>query len=200
MDLNEYNKVKDFSYEEYCDYLKEKYGCATCDYFYPNFKKNPKISRTSEGLVCHHICEDKAIMLSTVAYAERNPFEYQRAENLVYCDYLEHLFLHILICENPSRDRNPFEAVGIGGILNYLVPELNDVYSGWITAQTWRLKCHSLILNDRDVYLLLLKRFKTTCHNYPLYNEASLYSSFNEKFGLWDSNNNSEIYVKIKKL
>lgn len=26
MDLNEYNKVKDFSYEEYCDYLKEKYG------------------------------------------------------------------------------------------------------------------------------------------------------------------------------
>lgn len=25
MDLNEYNSVKDFSYEQYCDYLKKKY-------------------------------------------------------------------------------------------------------------------------------------------------------------------------------
>lgn len=26
MNIIEYNKVKDFSYEEYCDYLKNKYG------------------------------------------------------------------------------------------------------------------------------------------------------------------------------
>ena len=93
--------------------------------------------------------------------AKRNPYEWQLPENIVYCDYLEHLLLHILICEGPSKNKNDFEVVGIGGVINFLVPELNDLYSGWITKQEWRANCHSRVVNDKEVYLILLKRFKS---------------------------------------
>ena len=66
-------------------------------------------------------------MLGDVNFAQKNPYEWQLPENIVYCDYLEHLFLHILICENPSEDHNLFEAVGFGGVINFIVPELNDL-------------------------------------------------------------------------
>ena len=35
----EYVKVKNYTYTEYCDYLKEKYGLAKKSYFTENFKK-----------------------------------------------------------------------------------------------------------------------------------------------------------------
>lgn len=192
MKLNEYNQIAMLNYRDYCDYLKQKYGPATCDYFTKSFNKNQKVTRTSEGLVCHHICEDKAIMLSTPEFAKRNPFEYQLAYNLVYCDYLEHLFLHILICENPDPDT--VELVGHGGVTNFLVPELNDVYSGWKTNQKWRAICHSKIIDDKETYFELIKRYK---HNFP---KIDLCKSFNESFGLWENKNNEVIYNIIKSL
>lgn len=57
MNINEYNKIKNLNYDEYCNYLKEKYGEAKVDYLTPRRKKNKKISRTKEGLFCHHINE-----------------------------------------------------------------------------------------------------------------------------------------------
>lgn len=197
MKIKEYNEIKNLNYKEYCDYLKQKYGKATKDYFNKSFVKN-KVTRTSEGLICHHICEDRAIMLSNPEYAKMNPFEYQLAENLCYCDYLEHLLLHILICENPSKDKNLFEAVGIGGVINFIVPELNDFYSGWKTNQPWRLNCHNIIKNDKDVYIALIKRFKENCSEYPFYTEDCLYSSFNESFGLWSKDKNKKLFEEIK--
>lgn len=196
MNTTEYKKIMNLNYRDYCEYLKKKYGPATCDYFTKSFNKNPKVTRTSEGLVCHHICEDKAIMLSTPEHARNNPFEYQKAHNLVYCDYLEHLLLHILICEEPAEDHNPLEAVGVGGVVNFIVPELNDLYAGWETNQKWRAVCHSKIINDKSVYFELLKRFKT---EFPEL-EPLLYKSFNEVFGLWNSRNNKKIYEQIKSL
>lgn len=50
------------------------------------------------------------------------------------------------------------EAFGIGGIVNFLVPELNDVFSGWKTNQTWRETCHNAIKDDKEVYMALLKQ------------------------------------------
>ncbi len=64
--------------------------------------------------------------------------EYNKVKELKYleyCDYLEHLFLHILICENPSEEKNRNEDVGTGGVVNFIAPELNDLYSGWKTKQ-----------------------------------------------------------------
>lgn len=75
MDLKEYNKVKNLTYLEYCDYLQNKYGIGLGPYFKENWVKNPKITRTKEGLFAHHKYEDHAIMLSTLEYAKNNPYE-----------------------------------------------------------------------------------------------------------------------------
>ncbi len=200
MKLAEYEQIKELTYREYCDYLQNKYGTGLCDYMTANWNPIAKCKRTKEGLLAHHKYEDHAIMLSTREYAMNNPFEWQTAKNIVYCDYLEHLLLHILICEEPSLESNPFEIVGIGGVINYLVPELNDVYSGWETAQAWRANCHALIKEDKEVYLVLLKRFKTNCKNYPYYTDDCLYTSFNEVFGGWSIANNEKLFEEIKGL
>lgn len=200
MNIQEYEKIKNLNYLEYCDYLQNKYGIGLGPYFTKNWSKNSKATRTKEGLIAHHKFEDHAILLGEVEYAQCNPYEWQLPQNIVYCDYLEHLFLHILICENPAEEHNKFEAVGIGGIKNFIVPELNDLYSGWVTKQNWRLNCHNLVKNDKDVYMVLLKRFKDNCSTYPLYSEDCLLTSFNEQFGLWSKKQNKEIFKEIKLL
>ena len=97
MDSLEVQNQLKMTYSELVDYLLKKYGPAECDYFRTEAckSKNPKVSRTNEGLYCHHIDEDKAIMLCNDKFAVNNPFEYQKAERLVYCNALEHLILHI---------------------------------------------------------------------------------------------------------
>lgn len=200
MNLAEYEKVKNLTYLDYCDYLQQKYGIGLCNYMTKSWNKNAKVSRTNDGLIAHHKYEDHAIMLSNKEYAMQNPYEWQLAENIVYCDYLEHLFLHILICEYPSQNRNQLEAVGIGGIINFIVPELNDIYSGWQPKQQWRKNCHDLIINDKDVYLVLLKRFKTSCKHYLFYTKKCLHTSYNEQFGLWSRKQNTKLFKEIEAL
>ena len=197
MNISEYEKVKDMTYQEYCNYLQAKYGIGLSDYMTKSYNPNPKCKRTKEGLLAHHKYEDRAILLSNKEFAMQNPFEWQTAPNIVYCDYLEHLFLHILICEYPSEDKNEFEAVGIGGVKNFIVPELNDFYSGWNTNQDWRKNCHNLIANDKNVYMTLLKRFKHNCKNYLFYTDDCLLTSFNEQFGLWSKQKNKKIFNEI---
>lgn len=200
MNLKEYETIKNLDYLEYCDYLQKKYGIGRAPYFNKSWNKNSKVTRTKEGLIAHHKHEDHAIMLGDANFASKNPYEWQLPENIVYCDYLEHLLLHILICENPSENSNILEAVGIGGVINFIVPELNDLYSGWITGQAWRANCHAMVINDEEVYLTLLKRFKTNCKNYPFYTEDCLFTSFNEQFGLWSKKQNQSLFRKIKSL
>ncbi len=199
MNMQEYEKVKDFTYLEYCDYLQQKYGIGRCNYMTKSWNKNPKVSRTKDGLLAHHKFEDHAIMLANKDFAMQNPFEWQLAENIVYCDYLEHLFLQILICEDSTAQKDAFGTVGFGGVVNFLVPELNDVFSGWETKEAWRATCHNLIKNDKDVYMALLKRFKSSFQNRPFYTER-LYSSFNESFNLWSKQNNAELFAEIAQL
>lgn len=200
MDIKEYESVKDKTYLEYCDYLQDKYGISKYNYFSASFTKSKKVSRTKEGLVIHHKYEDHAIMLSTQEFAMANPYEWQLAENLVYCDYLEHLLLHILICEHPSPNANAKENVGFGGVVNFLVPELNDVYSGWKTKLQWQKNCHDRIINDKDVYMALIKRFKSY-----LYKEVNkiilqkVLTSSDEKDGLWKECKNKELLNELIK-
>lgn len=196
MNMTEYEKVKDYSYLEYCDYLQEKYGIGLCDYMRPSWTKNTKVTRTKEGLYAHHKYEDHAIMLSHPEYAKNNPYEWQLKENIVYCDLLEHLFLHILICENPSVNKNENEAVGVGGVVNHIVPELNDVYSGFVAKQAWQLNCHTAVINDKNVYLELLKRFKKFYGNNQLIIK-DLLNSFNQEYGTWSNKKNEKIYKEI---
>ena len=200
MNCIEYEDIKHFTYDKYCDYLQNKHGIGKYDYMTKSWNKNTKCTRTKEGLIAHHKYENRAIMLSKKEIAMSNPFEWQLAKNIIYCDYLEHLLLHVLICEYPSEEKNDFEAVGIGGVTNFIVPELNDFYSGWVTDQEWRKKCHDLIKGDKDVYLTILKRFKSSWKNNLFFSENYLLKSFNEQFGLWSSKQNKSIYNDIKSL
>ena len=201
MNINEYEQVKSLNYLEYCDYLQNKYGIGLSDYIHPKSGwRNKKCSRTKEGLCVHHKYEDHAILLSDRYFAMKNPFEWQKAKNLVYCDYLEHLYLHILICENPAEDRNPNEAVGIGGIVNFIVPSLNDFYSGYQSGQPWEQICFDKVKADKDLYLVLLKRAKKSCRKCYGYTDKRLLSSMNEQYGVWSRKNNKKLFKEIKAL
>ncbi|MBP5204880.1 hypothetical protein J6Z37_01100 [Candidatus Saccharibacteria bacterium] len=137
------------TYGELVDYLLKKYGPVECDYFRTEAckSKNPKVSRTNEGLYCHHIDEDKAIMLCNDKITVNNPFEYQKAERLVYCNALEHLILHIKIVEEPRNDENAneMELQGIGDAINFLCPQINDYCNGYQFKQAYLIKIYSLI-------------------------------------------------------
>lgn len=206
------------------------------------------------------MCENKEIMLCSSRFAERTSLEYQKAENLVYCDYLEHLLLHTLICKEAEdvryddktivkfnmntrvddiesiKQKDYFEELsnimrkssqkqGIGGVINFIAPELNDVYSGFKPSdkksQQWRKIAYDRIINDKDVYLLIIKQFIEILYRrrfgkkyYSLIHEHhyndnrvdsfnivdKLTTSFNEKYGLWSSENNKAIYDEIRKV
>lgn len=206
MNYAEYEKVKKLSYYEYCDYLQNKYGIGKANYFYPSLNKNSKVSRTNEGLIAHHKLETEACLLSTPSIAMRFPYEWQKAENIVYCDYLEHLFLHILMSEiNERQDEDMDDDIPLirypGGILVFLIPELNDVYSGWETNMQWRKNCYEKIIKDKDVYLALVKRFKLIIEKLDgLIGEEQIYASYNEQYGLWSSDKNEKLYEEMRKL
>lgn len=200
MNMSEYLTVKDFSYLEYCDYLQNKYGIGLDDYMTKSYNPKAKCKRTKEGLLAHHKKEDTMILLSTKEVAMMCPFEWQLRENIVYCDYLEHLLLHILICKYPSDEKVDIVKVGFGGVVNFIVPELNDLYSGWETGQAWRKNCHNKVKNDKDVYMQLLKQFIENEKDDANFDISILCRSFNESFGLWSDEQNSKLYAEIRAL
>ncbi|MDE5766918.1 MAG: hypothetical protein K2H56_00050, partial [Malacoplasma sp.] len=156
--MSEIEKMLAFNYEECCDYLKNKYGEIKKNFFTnPSCKyPNNSIKRGEEGLFIHHIDEDKAIMLSVTEYAIKNPFEYQYGNRLVYCNLLEHLVLHIKIVENPNPNQNKNENVGIGGVFNYMIPELNDIYSG-IEYSNWKIAVIDSVIDLKNDYFKCLE-------------------------------------------
>jgi hypothetical protein len=132
--MSEIQIMLNLSYSDCCSLLLKKYGPVSGNYFLDLncTKKNGAITRGDEGLYIHHISEDKEVMLSNPKYARLSSFEYQKAKRLVYCNLLEHLVLHIKIFEKTG----PNTIYGVGGIYNFIVPELNDIYSGIKYAQS----------------------------------------------------------------
>lgn len=167
-----YEKMLSMSYDEIVKLFLKKYGAAKHDYFTDRecTIKNKLVSRTSEGLFCHHIDEDKAIMLSNDAYAAKNPFEYQKKNRLVYCNLLEHLLLHVKIAEEPRNpDANENELPGIGGAINYICKQLNDIYAGKEPTDEWRKKATALVKNNFDDYIRILRHLWRVIEQNPLY-------------------------------
>ena len=159
MDTGEIKAELLMSYSEQVDYLLKKYGSAKYDYFYNESCKSrdSKVSRTKEGLVCHHIDEDKAIMLSSPSYAAKNKFDYQKADRLVYCNLLEHLLLHIKIIIEPRHpEANLFERPGVGGIVN-ICRTINDYYGGRECKREYQKKLYESISNNMkdDIAILI---------------------------------------------
>lgn len=167
-----YEKMLSMSYDDIVKLLLKKYGAAKHDYFTDRecTIKNKLVSRTAEGLFCHHIDEDKAIMLSNDEYAARNPFEYQKKNRLVYCNLLEHLLLHVKIAEEPRNpDANENELPGIGGAINYLCKQLNDIYAGKEPAEEWRKTVASKVQDSFDDYIRILRHLWSVIEQNPLY-------------------------------
>lgn len=226
MNLAEYEKVKNFSYLEYCNYLQKKYGMGLCNYLTESWEVNLKIYRTNEGLIAHHKYEDHELMSFencddmsiNIENAKRNPYEWQSANNIIYCDYLEHLFLHVLIFETPLQPRHyrdsviwdnameeilwedRFWDVGYAGVCNYIIPELNDIYSGDKSDEPWKSNCYSLIINDKQVYLRLIKRFKEDCKKEYVYFEVRDLCRSNYNQIKKNSSKNKIIYEEIIKI
>lgn len=94
-------RLLDMNYKSAISFLWNKYGKVQYDYFCNEncSSENKKIQRSCEGLFLHHIDEDKYINLSQREVAKIYPYEAQKADRLVYCNYLEHLILHIKIFE-----------------------------------------------------------------------------------------------------
>lgn len=123
------------SYDEAVEILLQKYGPAQDDYFreksYQRFMNQEiknitkgKFSRTSEGLYCHHIDENKMLKISDQDFVKINtiPFDYQKKERLVYCDLIEHTILHVLIAKETSME------LGHLGFFAFLAPEIEQWY------------------------------------------------------------------------
>lgn len=163
-----YNKLMKMSYEELVSFLLNKYGPAKYDYFTNEtcVSKNKKVTRTSEGLYCHHIDEYYAINLSEKELAIQHPFDYQKANRLVYCNILEHFLLHVLIAEETSK--NNCEMNGVGGAVCYISKQLNDLYNGYEFKIPWMTNTMSVVKNDFNSYILMLNRLWEVIQSNPL--------------------------------
>lgn len=192
MDILEYEEVKNFNYEEYCEYLQIVYGEPPKPYFCTpecNSTNNKANSRTSEGLMIHHIKENTYPRLSDQRAAKLFSFDCQMPKNLIYCDYLEHMLLHILICEEKSKLKiNDKEVMQLGyhGLIQYIIPEINEIYSRYFDnidfQQEYRKAWASKIAKDIDVYKSLLKRcLQIKNHYYTITKEKILLSVVNNK-------------------
>ena len=166
-----YESMLKMSYQDIVSALLKKYGSAKHNYFKDTAckAKNPLVTRTNEGLFCHHIDEDKAIMLCNDKFAVNNPFEYQKADRLVYCNLLEHLLLHVKIAENPSPDANENELPGIGGAINFICKDLNDIYSGKEFADEWRKNVANKVKDNFDDYIIILRYLWNIVEKNPIY-------------------------------
>ena len=165
MDKEEIIKEMEMDYDQLVRHLLNKYGGAKCDYFTKTNCKNRSklISRTNEGLICHHIDEDKAYNLSVSERALDYPFDYQKKERLIYCNYIEHLLLHIVIAKDRYWKENDdicrpnqftdFVDLGVQRICN----DINMMYEQEGTEVKWINRCYREIDNNFTDYVYVLQ-------------------------------------------
>ena len=163
------------TYNEYVNQLKEKYGNVPDDYFYTASKgktkdqlvKNASITRGKDGLYIHHVYEcyflglsDPTMYLLQSVMLDTKIKDAQKAENLVYCNLLEHLILHIKIALEYNRGSEHVGIDFITGDLNrlYELGDQNLIESTYNAPnKKWRQTVYKLIKDDYDIYVMLGK-------------------------------------------
>lgn len=161
MDKTEIKHQLNLSLAEQYKYLKEKYGQVPENYFMDVncTRKSTKNGRGNEGLFVHHDYEyDPANPLvnnlSDPAMARQFDYVYQHAENLTYCNYIEHLIIHIKI--NILRKRQLGHYIN-DGLVNFMIPELNDWYRYRIKLKPWQEVAFDLIKENYNDYCELVE-------------------------------------------
>lgn len=173
-----YLNLLNSSYEEAINTLKNKYGEVVDDYFreksYNRFLKgeiksiaNGKFQKTKQGLYCHHIYEDSFLNLSNLEYIKdyHYDYEYQKKENLVYCDLIEHLILHALIMVKTNSK------YGFPGFQIFIKPMAKEWYLDKKTPKPeWMKKCKERaylpanyfesLLNEIDERLMVVDEYR----------------------------------------
>lgn len=131
------------SYREQLAYLKQKYGEAPENYFLDVncTRKSARNGRGNEGLFLHHDFEydpknPLTSNLSQPEIAKQFDYDYQKAENLTYCDYLEHLMLHCKINILRTEQLGRFIS---DGVVNFMIPELNTWYANPGLLAGWKI-------------------------------------------------------------
>ena len=167
MDKEEIIKEMEMDYDQLVQYLLNKYGGSKYDYFVNEGckTKNKKVTRSNEGLLCHHIDEDKGYCLCSPVAAQCFSFGYQKKERLVYCNYIEHLLLHILIGKNSYWKRrstlesttafNLFITPGMG----YICSDINGLFEKNGSSLKWKQRCYQEIKDNFDDYIFILNSF-----------------------------------------
>ena len=163
--IPELETISSMKYNELCSYLIDKYGSINEPYFLNENCKtvNQRIKRTSEGLFIHHIAEDRSIELANPLLAKKAPFEYQLGKNLVYCNYWEHMFLHICIVKeflNIDYVKKTKMAVGIGGLVNFIFPEIIDYINGYEYKRDYMKTALSVIDGHEEFFIKTLFAFQ----------------------------------------
>lgn len=108
-------------------------------------------------------------MLRNDKFAVNNPFEYQKADRLVYCNLFEHLLLHVKIAENPSPDANENKLPSIGGAINFICKDLNDIYSGKEFSDEWCKNVANKVKDNFDDYIIILRYLWNIVEKNPIY-------------------------------
>ena len=152
-------------YEDLCNHLKRKYGLIDEPYFLNEKCRtvNHSIKRTEEGLFIHHTKENEYILLANTDYAIKAPFEYQEGRNLVYCNYFEHMFLHIAIVKEFLKLKTVEKtkmAVGIGGLINYIFPEIIDYLNGYEYKKEYLKTALSVVDGNEMFFVKVLFEFQ----------------------------------------
>ena len=160
------------NYNELVAYLLAKYGVAKYSYFCKdNCKsKQKKNMRTNEGLFLHHIAEKNHIMLCNSMFAKQWDFEEtQSATKLVYCNYLEHLLLHIKITNEYMEHAimTTKESTGIGGVVNFIGPELSTYYAE-PPVGCWQQVMFELVKDNYDDYIRIIAEFEVAHPEFDL--------------------------------
>lgn len=194
----EYAAELEMDYNQLVNHLLRKYGSAKGDFFCTETcaSENKKIKRTSEGLFCHHIDEDKAINLSIHFHAIKNPFEYQKAERLVYCNILEHLILHIKIDEAPIKEKTSnVEYMVIGGGVGNITKQINDFYDGHDYKKQFMVIATSYIKDNFEDYIKVLNYIWKRLRKDSL---RSITNNKNELASGWKGNIVQKVYERIQ--
>ena len=160
------------AYDELVTYLQNKYGLPERAYFRTETcKSKSPITRSGEGLYVHHVKETEIDDLSKPERALEYPWEYQMPHNLCYCNYLEHLLLHIHINKKRVEERGVFIC---DGVLNHIIPELNHIYIDnpvyEAKNQLWRNHIKEQIIDNYEDYKTILAKWLDMIATYNTFN------------------------------
>ncbi|MCL1925130.1 MAG: hypothetical protein FWF50_06055 [Defluviitaleaceae bacterium] len=137
------DEIIELGYDDYVEYLKDRYGKVQKDYFVnENFKSTSSESRSAEGLERHHIREDIFPKLSDAKVAKHVSWEFQKAENLIWCNKVEHAILHLLIFLKTNN-----KGLGLPGLFHYIMPTIHHIFmTPYDLLSTSEQKSHKNIL------------------------------------------------------